>query len=113
MYEQGSLQTARNCGTVYIEGIVLDRGGSAMEGVTVRLQFFDITDQRVSGAGKPSGEWGFAPLAMEMYHTPVTFYIQLVSSQSDPTPRSDVVTINFTDCDTAGQFTNTRFRRQY
>jgi len=113
MYEQGSMQTAPNCGTVYIEGIVLDRDGGAMDGVTVRLQFFDITDHRVTGAGKPSGEWGFAPLGMEMYHTAVTFHIQLVNSQSDPTARSDLVTINFTGCDAAGQFTNIKFRRQY
>jgi len=93
--------------------MVLDHGGDGMDGVTVRLQFFDITDHRVSGVGKPRGEWGFAPLAMDIYHTPVTFYVQLVKSQSDPTPRSDVVTINFTDCDLAGQFTNIKFRRQY
>ena len=102
-----------NCGTVYMEGTVVDHGGAAMNGVTVRLQFFDNTVYRVSGAGQPQGTWGFAPLAMDMYHTSITFYIQLVNSQSDPTPRSDVVTINFTNCDAAGQFTNITFRRQY
>ena len=113
VYEQGSMQMGPNCGTVYIEGMVLDHDGGGMNGVTVRLQFFDITDYRVSGVGKPQGAWGFAPLAMDMYHIPVTFYVQLVNSQSDPTPRSDVMTINFTDCDAAGQFTNIKFRRQY
>jgi len=93
--------------------MVLDHGGGGMNGVTVRLQFFDITDYRVTGVGKPQGAWGFAPLGMDMYRSPVTFYIQLVNSQSDPTPRSDVVTISFTDCDAAGQFTNIKFRRQY
>jgi hypothetical protein len=96
-----------------MEGMVLDHGGGAMDGVTVRLQFFDITDHRVSGVGEPHGAWGFAPLATDMYHTPVTFYLQLVKSESDPAPRSDLVTINFTNCDAAGQFINIRFKRQY
>lgn len=113
MYQQGSMQMAPNCGTVYIEGMILDQAGAAMNGVTVRMQFFDNTAYRVSGVGQSQGIWGFAPLAMDMYHTPVTFYVQLVKSQSDPTPRSDVVTINFTKCDTAGQFTNITFRQQY
>lgn len=113
LYEQGSIQTAPNCGTVYMQGIVLDRGGGAMNGVTVRLQFFDITVYRVSGVGQAAGAWGFTPLGMDMYHTPVTFHIQLVNGQSDPSPRSDVVTVNFTDCSAAGQFTNIVFRRQW
>ena len=110
MYEQGSMQVAPNCGVVYIAGVVLDHDGSPMDGITVRLQFFDYTVYVLTG---PDGRWGFTPLPPGPYHTPVPFYVQLVDSQSDPTPRSDALAISFIDCVVAGQFTNITFRRQY
>ena len=64
---------------------------------------------RVSGVGKPPGEWGFAPLAPENFHSPFTFYIDIVDSDANPEPHSDTAVIAFTDCGVAGQFKNIVF----
>jgi hypothetical protein len=106
----GGMQSAPNCGSVYMEGKITGVGGEGVNGRTVRLRFADRVVYRVSGEeGKPAGEWGFSPLAPENFHSPFTFLIDIVASQENPAPQSDTVEIAFTDCATAGQFTNIVF----
>jgi len=104
------MESAPNCGSVYMEGKITGVGGEGVNGRTVRLRFADNVVYRVSGEeGKPPGEWGFSPLAAENYHLPFAFLIDIVESQANPVPQSDTVEIQFTDCGAAGQFTNIVF----
>jgi hypothetical protein len=105
----GGMQSAPNCGTVYMKGKITGVGGEPVNGRTVRLRFAGNESYKVSGEGENPGEWGFSPLAPENYHAPFTFLVDIVSSQSNPAPQSDTVTINFTDCSVAGQFTDILF----
>jgi hypothetical protein len=107
---EGGMESAPNCGSVYMEGKITGVGGEGVNGRTVRLRFADNVVYRVSGEeGKPPGEWGFSPLAAENYHLPFTFMIDIVESQGSPVPQSDTAEIQFTDCGVAGQFTNIVF----
>jgi hypothetical protein len=105
------MESAPNCGSVYMDGKITGVGGEGVSGRTVRLRFAGGDFYRVSGEeGKPPGEWGFSPLAAENFHLPFTFLIDVVESQANPSARSDTVAINFTDCSVAGQFTDIVFQ---
>jgi hypothetical protein len=106
----GGMESAPNCGTVYMNGLITGVGGEPVNGRIVRLRFAGNTAYKVSGEGEDAGRWGFAPLALEHYHSPFTFLIDIVESQANPIPQSDTVEIQFTDCGTAGQFTNIVFQ---
>jgi len=112
-YEEGSMQTAANCGTVYLKIKVVGVGGEPVNGVTVGLQWAGFTDHKITGQGEPAGEVGFSPLGPDHYHSPMEFHIQLAQSPSDPTPRSNEKIVHFTDCATAGAFTNIKFVYQW
>lgn len=103
-YVQGSMRQFPNCGTVYFKGHIKGVGGEPVNGRTVRLRFAGHVVYNVSGVGQDPGEWGFAPLAPENYHSPFTFLIDVVESEAHPVPQSDTVEIRFTDCGAAGQF---------
>jgi len=106
----GGMQSAPNCGSVYMEGKITGVGGEGVNGRVVRLRFAGNVFYRVSGEdGKPPGEWGFSPLAQQNFHSPFTFLIDIVESQANPNPVSDTAEISFTDCGIAGQFTNIVF----
>jgi hypothetical protein len=109
-YVQGSIQRAPNCGTVYFKGKILGVGGEPVNGKTVRLRFAGNVVYRVSGEGQDPGEWSFAPLASEHYHSTFTFLIDVVESQANPVPQSDTLEVSFSSCDAAGQFTNILFQ---
>jgi len=121
LYEEGSMQAAPNCGTVYLEIKVVGVGGEPVDDVTVRLQWVTFTDHKLTGrgypgqplGGEPPGVVKFSPLGLESFHSPIDFHIQLVQSPSDPTPRSDERIVHFTDCATAGTFTNITFVYQW
>mgnify|MGYP001140783934 CR=1 FL=1 len=113
LYEQGSMQQAPNCGTIYIEGLVIGQGGTPASNIRVRLRWFDNVDHYVS---KGDGSWGFAPYGNyiqnpHLFHTAVIFYVDVVDN--DGNPRSDTHEIHFEDCDVYGQFTNIKFVYQY
>jgi hypothetical protein len=93
-----------------MKGLITGVGGEPVNGRIVRLRFAGNTAYKVSGEGEDAGRWGFAPLAPEHYHSPFTFLIDIVESQANPVPVSDVAEIKFTDCGTAGQFTNIVFQ---
>lgn len=105
----GGMESAANCGTVYMKGKITGVGGEGVNGRTVRLRFAGNVAYKVSGEGENPGEWGFSPLASEHYHSPFTFLIDVVESQANPVPRSDTVEIQFSNCDVAGQFINIVF----
>jgi hypothetical protein len=105
----GGMESAANCGTVYMKGSITGVGGEPVNGRTVRLRFAGNETYKVSGEGEDAGAWGFAPLAPEHYHSPFTFLIDVVESEANPIPQSDTVEIQFTDCGVAGQFTNIVF----
>jgi hypothetical protein len=105
----GTMESAPNCGTVYMRGLITGVGGEPVDGRTVRLRFADRVAYRISGEGESPGVWGFSPLAPQNYHSPFTFLIDVVESQSNPVGQSDVAEIQFTDCSVAGQFTNIVF----
>ena len=109
-YVQGSLQAFPNCGTVFFTGYIRGLSGEPINGRTVRLRFADNVLYKTSGVGEGSGSWGFAPLAPNMYHSPFTFLIDVVVSESDPRPQSDTVTIDFINCEVGGQFENIVFQ---
>jgi LysM repeat protein len=108
-YAQGSMRQYPNCGTVYFKGKITGAGGEPVSGKTVRLRFAGHTVYRISGEGQDPGEWSFAPLSGENFHTPFTFLIDVIQSQSNPTAQSDVLEIHFSDCGLAGQFDGIRF----
>lgn len=108
-YQPGSMTSAPNCGAVYMQGIILDRRGRPVDGVTVQLEFYDNRVYRISGLGTTAGRWGFTPLSPSMYHTPVPFKLQLVENERNPIPISNQIDIPFVDCSQAGQFTNITF----
>ncbi|HJX37374.1 MAG TPA: LysM peptidoglycan-binding domain-containing protein [Anaerolineae bacterium] len=108
-YVQGSMRQYPNCGAVYFKGRVTGIGGEPVNGKTLRLRFAGQTVYRVSGEGQDPGEWSFAPLSGENYHTPFTFLIDMVQSESSPAAQSDVLEIRFADCGAAGQFDSIRF----
>ena len=93
-----------------MKGKITGVGGEPVNGRTVRLRFAGNEAYKVSGEGENPGEWGFSPLAQENIHSPFTFLIDIVQSQGNPVPQSDTVEIQFTDCGTAGQFTNIVFQ---
>jgi len=106
---QGSILAQPNCGTVYTHGKIIGVGGEGVNGKTVRLRFAGNVAWKVSGEGESPGGFGFAPLAMEMYHSPFVFQIDIVESQGNPVPLSDTLNIVFTSCEQNGQFTNIVF----
>jgi hypothetical protein len=105
-----SLRAFPNCGSVYFKGKITGMGGEPVNGRIVRLRFADNVVYRTSGYEEAPGEWGFAPLAPNMYHAPFTFLIDIVASENNPTPQSDTVRIDFVSCDVAGQFENIVFQ---
>lgn len=119
LYEQGSMQQAPNCGTIFIKGVVIGQGQAPTNNIVVRLRWFDFVDYRVSGeGGEMTGEWGFSPYGSYVhnphaYHSPTTFLVDVVDKVGGSTPRSDTLAIDFVDCDVYGQFTNIRFVYQY
>jgi hypothetical protein len=113
IYEEGSMQTAPECSTVYLKIKVVGVGGEPVNGIAVRLQWAGFTDHKITGQGEPAGEVGFSPLGPESHHSPMDFHIQLVQSPPDPTPRSNGKIVHFIDCATAGAFTNIKFVYQW
>jgi LysM repeat protein len=109
-YVQGSMRQYPNCGTVYFKGKITGVGGEPVSGQTMRLRFAGHTVYRVSGDGQDPGQWSFAPLAGENYHSPFTFLIDVVESAGNPAPKSDTLQIQFSDCAAEGQFDSILFR---
>jgi tetratricopeptide (TPR) repeat protein len=110
-YVQGSMLVFPNCGTVHLKGKIIGMGGEPVSGRTVRLRWGGgWVAYKVSGTGESPGEWGFAPLASEHYHSPFMFQIDIVESEANPVPQSDTLEIMFTGCESMGQIENITFQ---
>lgn len=112
------MKQERNCTTIAIEGIVIGQGGAPANNIVLRLRWLEFVDWRVSGQGKPPGEWGFAPYGNywdnpHAFTNPTTFYVDIVDKVGGSTPRSDTRQVDFVHCDVAGKFTNIKFVYQY
>ncbi len=113
LYQEGSMQQAPNCATIYFEGFVIGQGGTPASNIRVRLRWFDFVDERLT---KGDGSWGFSPYGNyaqnpHLFHSDATFLVDIVDNAGNP--RSDTLQIDFVACDVYGQFTNVRFVYQY
>jgi hypothetical protein len=100
-----------NCGSVYLEGEVVDQAGEPLDGITVRLRWWDNVEYELSGAagGHSPGKWGFSPLSPDQNRAYQPFILDVVGSQSDPVPLSEELHVNMVNCSEAGQFTHITF----
>jgi hypothetical protein len=110
-YLQGSMDTRPNCGSVYLEGEITDSAGAPMDGVTVRLRWWDNVEYELSGlaGGHSPGKWGFSPLAPDQNRSYQVFLLDVVESRAHPVPLSEELQVEMVDCSQAGQFTEITF----
>ncbi|HEM62168.1 MAG TPA: tetratricopeptide repeat protein [Chloroflexi bacterium] len=110
-YVAGSAQqlSRPGCPAPSIEGRVLDAAGIGVQGVWVRLQWWNNSSDRLTGS---LGEFGFAPLDVEHFDDAISFTVTLIRSPSNPTPLSPTATFNFPGCYAADHdgFTNILFK---
>lgn len=96
-YVAGSAQqlSRPGCPAPSIEGRVLDAAGVGVQGVWVRLEWWNNLQDKLTG---DNGEFGFAPLAVEHFADAVSFKLTLIRSPSNPTPLSPTASLNFPGC---------------
>jgi hypothetical protein len=107
------MQAQPNCGSVYLEGRFVDRAGDPVDGVTVRLRWWENIDHDLSGlaGGHSPGKWGFSPLSPDQNWHYQPFILDVVESQANSVPLSAELQIDMVDCRQAGQFTDITFVR--
>ena len=110
-YMKDSMEVEANCGSVYLEGAVVYRDGQPLDGITVRLRWWDNVEYELSGqpGGHSAGKWGFSPLSPEQNRAYQPFMLDIVESQANPVPLSEELRVEMVDCSQAGQFTNITF----
>lgn len=110
-YLEGSMETRPNCGSVYLEGEIRNSAGVPMDGITVRLRWWDHVEYELSGlaGGHSSGKWGFSPLSPDQNRAYQSFFLDIVESSSNPVPLSLELPVEMVNCSQAGQFTNIIF----
>lgn len=111
VYLENTMVSEPNCGSVYLEGEITGVGGESVDGITVRLRWWDNVEYELSGTagGHSPGKWGFSPLELVQNRRYQPFIIDIVESQANPVPRSDELQVEMVDCSQAGQFTNIIF----
>jgi len=67
------------CPAPSIEGRVLDAAGIGVQGVWVRLQWWNNSSDKLTGS---LGEFGFAPLAVEHFADAISFTVTVIRSRS-------------------------------
>lgn len=110
-YLEGSMQTHSNCGSVYLEGEIRNSAGAPLDGVTVRLRWWDNVEYELSGlaGGHSPGKWGFSPLSPDQNRAYQPFILDVVESRYNPVPLSEELHVEMVDCSQAGQFTEITF----
>ena len=110
-YVAGSAQqlSRPGCPAPSIQGRVLDAAGVGLQGMWVRLEWWNNRDEKLTGY---DGEFGFAPLAIEHFADAVPFKVTVIRSPSNPTPLSPTVALDFPGCHQAEHdgFTNVLFK---
>jgi hypothetical protein len=111
VYLEGSMEARPNCGSIYLEGEIRNAAGVALDGITVRLRWWDNVEYELSGlaGGHSPGKWGFSPLSPDQNRAYQRFLLDIVESRSNPVPLSQELQIEMVDCSQAGQFTNIIF----
>jgi tetratricopeptide (TPR) repeat protein len=97
------------CPAPSIEGRVLDAAGIGVQGVWVRLQWWNNLEDKPTGY---NGDFGFAPLAVEHFADAVSFTVTVIRSPGNPAPLSPPAVLNFPGCYAADHdgFTNILFK---
>ena len=92
------VDSAPNAGTQFVEGHILDTNGNALAGYVVQMNYYGNTAQSGSGG---DGLFGFT-LNVNCPIQNLTYTFFVVDGQGHQS--SDPVTINYTNCNTAGEF---------
>jgi hypothetical protein len=105
------MRTNANCGSVYLEGEIANRDGEPLDGITLRLRWWDNVEYELSGTagGHSPGKWGFSPLSQDQNRAYQPFILDIVESQANPIPLSEKLAVEMVDCSEAGQFTEITF----
>ena len=98
-----------------VEGVIRDAAGRPITGqVTVRWQIDGYVDYDVTGeAMEAQGTFKFEIMRGGFYHGPKTSTLQIIESESNPTPLSKPVTWQVLDCnDGPERWVNVTFRHR-
>jgi tetratricopeptide (TPR) repeat protein len=110
-YVTGSAQplSRPGCPAPSIQGRVLDAAGIGLQGVWVRLEWWNNHEEKMTGY---DGEFGFAPLSIEHFADAVPFKVTVIRSPGDPSALSPTITLDFPGCDHGDHsgFTNVIFK---
>ena len=115
-YVDGSMQgQEKGCSDLGVEGVILDATGKPVAGrLTVRWQLdgyvgYDVTGDPLEGPGV----FKFEIPKSGIYHGTKTSTLQIVESESNPTPLSEPLTWQVLDCvDGPERFVDITFRRR-
>ena len=115
-YVPGSRQEQeKGCSDMGVEGVIWDASGNPITGrVTVRWQLDGYVDYVVTGdLMEGQGVFKFEIFKSGIYHGTKTSTLQIVESESNPTPLSDSVTWQILDCNEGPErFVNVTFRHR-
>lgn len=112
-YVEGSRVEELQCTQPYLQGWVKDAAGAALNGVTVRWQYWNNSEYAISGDPQfvwQPGEFKFTYYAQNP-GLETDFVLQVVESADNPVPLSEPLQIHYAGCNTMGQITNIVFKR--
>jgi hypothetical protein len=116
-YVEGSRQEQeKGCSGMGVEGIILDTSGKPLTGrVTVRWQLDgNVIGYRVTGSAiEQPGVFKFDLFPGPIYHGTKTSTLQVIESESNPSPLSEPLTWQIRDCvEGPERFVNITFRQR-
>jgi len=112
-YVDGSRVEELQCTQPYLQGWVRDASGAPLNGVTIRWQYLDRTEDVISGDVQflwRDGEFKFTYFGAPSRET--EFVLQVIEGQGNPTPLSEPLVIHYAGCATTGQITNIVFKQR-
>jgi hypothetical protein len=112
-YVEGSRVEELQCTQPYLQGWVRDASGAPLNGVTVRWQYLDRTEDVSSGDVQflwRDGEFKFTYFGAP--HRETEFVLQVIDGRGNPIPLSEPLVIHYAGCATTGQITNIVFKQR-
>jgi hypothetical protein len=112
-YVEGSRVEELQCTQPYLQGWVRDASGAPLNGVTIRWQYLDRTEDVISGDVQflwRDGEFKFTYFGAPGRET--EFVLQVIEGQGNPNPLSEPLVIHYAGCATTGQITNIVFKQR-
>jgi hypothetical protein len=112
-YVEGSMVPAENCFSQYLQGWIKDGNGTALNGITVRWEYWNKTEFAISADPRKvwqPGEWKFTYYA-EDPSIETDFVLEVVESEQNPIPLSQPLVIHYGGCFESGQITNIVFKQ--